>query len=168
VTAAVLDVHGMIGNGGIQIGDGERAAVIRLGVVVFETKDPFADGSFSGPLAKRCLNGGNGTEVTIHHAKVREAGFGGVGVSINEARKDRFTAEIEFAGSRAGKIQNVRIASDREKSAAGNGHSLSAGFSAVHGENIGVVQDEIRLLLFERKKGKGSEGAKKFAARRFV
>jgi hypothetical protein len=89
-------------------------------------------------------------------------------VSINEPRKDRFTAEIEFAGSHVSKIQHVRIASDREKSAAGNGHSLSAGFSAVHGENIGVVQDEVRLLLFEREERKRSKRAEKFAARRFV
>jgi hypothetical protein len=85
-------------------------------------------------------------------------------VSINEARKNRFATEIEFAGSRAGKIQNVGITSNREKSSTGDGHSLGAWLPTVHGENIAVVQDEIRLLLFEGEEGKSGKRAEEFAA----
>src|SRR5215472_19322696 len=56
VTAAMVDVHGVIGNRGVQVGNRERAALIRFRVVIFEAENPFSRGSFRGAFAQGGLN----------------------------------------------------------------------------------------------------------------
>ncbi len=40
--------------------------------------------------------------------------------------------------------------------------------ASIHGQNIGIVEDEIWLFLFERKEGEGSKRAEEFTASRFL
>ncbi|MBI3715646.1 MAG: hypothetical protein HY255_06600 [Betaproteobacteria bacterium] len=89
-------------------------------------------------------------------------------MGVNETRQNRFSTKIDLADTRAGKILNVRIASNGEKSAAGNGQGLGARLAGIHRKDVGVVEDEIRPLLFEREKRESGKGAEEFAAGRFV
>src|ERR1700730_7084343 len=61
VAAPVVDVDRMIRNGGIQIGDAERAAFVSFCVVVFEAENPFTRRDLRSTLSERCLNGRDGT-----------------------------------------------------------------------------------------------------------
>src|SRR5215472_9594310 len=62
-------------------------------------------------------------------------------------------------------MQHVRITTHGEKSVSPNGHGLGAWLSVIHGQDISVVEDQIRFLLFEREKRKRRKGAEEFAAR---
>ncbi len=96
VASAMLDMHGMIRDGRVQIGDGQRPAFISLGVVVLETENPFSRRRFRSPLAESRLNRGNRAEIAVHHAEMHEAGWGGMRMSVNKTRRDGFSAKVDF------------------------------------------------------------------------
>src|ERR1700752_1962743 len=56
VAAAMLDVHRMAWNSGVQIGNAQWPAVFGLGVVILETENPFTGRSLCSAFAQRRLN----------------------------------------------------------------------------------------------------------------
>src|SRR5262249_6230202 len=96
---------------------------------------------------------------------MHEAGFGWMGMRIDEARSDRFSAEVNLADVGASKIQHIGIAAHGEKSATRNCHGLRARLPVIHGQDIAVVKNQLRLFLFEREHRQCSKRAKKIAAR---
>jgi len=61
VATAMLDVHRMIGNRRIQIGDAKRAPSSVFVSSYLKTEYPFPGRRFCRTLAQRRLNGGDGT-----------------------------------------------------------------------------------------------------------
>jgi hypothetical protein len=116
VAAAMLDTNRMIGDGGVEISNGEGAAVGSFGVVVLEAEDPVADGSFGRAFAQSELDGRDGAEIAIDHAEVHESGHGRVRVRVNEAGENGFGGEVNFFGSGSGKVEDVVIGAARMRS----------------------------------------------------
>src|SRR2546430_16376848 len=96
---------------------------------------------------------------------MHQAGLGGMRVRVNETRDDSFSAEVDFLGSGTGKIQNVGIAPHGKESASRNSHGLGARLPVIHRQDVAVIKDKFRLLLFQGKERKRGERAEKFAAR---
>src|SRR5437868_3533531 len=81
---------------------------------------------------------------------------------VDKTRSNGLSAEIDLLGPSTGKIQHVRITADGKKPAARNSHCLRAWFLVIHRQDVSVVQNQIRLLLLQRKKRKRSKCAEKF------
>src|SRR2546427_10993426 len=100
----MVNVRGMIWNGGIQIGNVQGAAIFRLRVVVFEAENPVAGRSLRGALAQRRLNRRDRTKVAIYHAQMRQSGCSWVRVRVDEARQHGLTAEIHLSNTGSSEI----------------------------------------------------------------
>jgi len=111
------------------------------------------------------LNGGDGGEIAIHRDDHVEARGGGMAVRVVEAGENGFAGEVEFLGCCGREVENVIVAADGEESAMGNGDGLRARLRIVHGEDIGVVEDQLGLFDFEREYREGSHGAQEFPTR---
>jgi hypothetical protein len=85
-------------------------------------------------------------------------------MSVNETRRDSFSAKVDFLRKGSRKIQHIRITANSKKPAAYDGNSLGARLLVVHGQDVAVVKNEFWFFLFERKERKGSKCAEKFAA----
>ncbi len=168
VSSAMFDVHGMIWNRRVQIANAERAAILRFCVVILETENPFTGRRFCGALAKRHLNGGDGTEVTIHHAQMRETGCGRVRVGVDEARQHGLSAEIHLSNAGRREIQDVGIFPNGKESAPCDCNSFCNRLGGIHRHDVAVMQNEFRFFLFQGKEREGSKRAEEFSARRFV
>src|SRR5437870_1013404 len=118
MATAMLDMHWMIRKSRIEIGDAERSGIFCLCVVVFETEHPFASGRFRSTLAKRRLNGRDGAQIAVHHAEMHQSGVSGMRMGVDEAGEHGLSGEIHFSDARRREIQDVRILSNGEESAA--------------------------------------------------
>ncbi len=75
----------------------ERAILRGLCVIVLESENPLALGSFLSALSQRLEDFGDGAQIAVYHPEVTEPRFGRMGVRVNETRQDRFSAQIQFA-----------------------------------------------------------------------
>lgn len=84
---------------------------------------------------------------------------------VNETRCDRFPAKIYFLGGSTPEIQHVCVASYGKKPVARNCHGLRPRLLVIHGQNISVIENEVRLFLFQGKQRNRSHCAEKLPAR---
>src|SRR5215472_1639671 len=91
--------------------------------------------------------------------------LGWMRMRIDETRRDRLSSEVDFLGSCAGEIQNVRIAADCKKLVPRNRHGLRARIFVIQGQDVAVIENQVRLFLLQRKERKRRKGSKKLPAR---
>src|SRR5207302_5926140 len=99
------------------------------------------------------------TPGAIHNAEMHQSGYGGMRMRVNKSRRNGFAAEVDLLGSGAGKIHDLGIAAHGKKPVTDNRHGLSVRPAVIHGEDVPVVEDQVRLFLLQRKERKRSERA---------
>lgn len=73
---------------------------------------------------------------------------------VNEAGNDGLSAEVNLDGARVGEPAHFLIRPDREEAPAGDGHCLRARLTSVNGDDVAVVEDRLRRVVFESDNGK--------------
>jgi hypothetical protein len=89
-------------------------------------------------------------------------------VRVDEAREHGLSAEIHLSNAGRGEIHDVGIFPNGKEPAARNGHRFRNGFDRIHGHNVTVMENQVRLFLIEREKRERSKRAKEFAASRTI
>jgi hypothetical protein len=87
-------------------------------------------------------------------------------MSIDESREHGLSGEIDFSNAGCRETQDVGAFSNSEESIVCNGHCFRNWFRWIHGHDMAVMEDEVRLFLFEREERESSKRAEKFASSR--
>src|SRR6185369_8383432 len=77
-----------------------------------------------------------------------------MGVRIDEPGHDGFPSQVDLAGARRGKSEDIGIGANGKKAAAGDGDSFRVRVSFVNSMDVAVVQDEAGRRSF-RSRGNG-------------
>src|SRR5580698_686265 len=157
MSAAMLDVDGMVCAHCVQLGKAERSTFCCLGVVVFEAEHPLARRRLRCPLAKRFQNVSNRPKIAIHHTQMRETGLCWMRMRVNEARQYSLAAEIDFLCRPTGQCQHLVIRSDGQKSSAGNRYRLRPRLSRIDGPEVSVKKDHLRFDTIHGKQREKSQ-----------
>src|SRR5262245_6842360 len=84
---------------------------------------------------------------------------------IDEARQSGFATQIDLAAFSSGEVQDLIIRAHCEKSSATDGDSLCSRKPRIHGPEISVVENEIRLRLFQWKHSQSAQADDEVAPR---
>ncbi len=160
----MADGYGMIASYTIQILTRERPALGCLCVVVFEAEDPFARRRLGGALGDRRLDLGDGAQIAIHFAEMPQAGRRGMAVGVDKSRDHRLAAQIDALRTRRGQAADLLIRSGRKEPPAGDRYRFGVRIRRVHGMNISVPEDQLRLAGRSSREGAGAEGTEKIAS----
>ena len=92
----------------------------------------------------------------------------GVRVGVDETREHGLYAEIHLSNAGCGEIQDIGVFSNGKEPAARNSHRFLGWLGRIHRHHMAVVEDQVRLFLFEREKREGGKRAEKLAASRAI
>jgi hypothetical protein len=85
-------------------------------------------------------------------------------VGVDESRDHRFPAQIDALGACIRQAADIGIGPGCEKSAAGERHCFRVRIGGIHGVDIAVPKNELRLDGSAPCHGASTEGGKKIAA----
>ena len=118
VPAAMRDDHRILRRGGIQVGDGERATLGGLRIVVHEADHPLTRSNLGRTIAESALDGGDRAQVAVDVFQIAQAGGCNVGVGIDEAGHDGGAAKVNLFCTGGGQAVDLGPGADRKKPSA--------------------------------------------------
>ena len=145
VPGAVGDEYRVEGTDRVQLMAEDGAVFGSLGVVVLEALHPLARRGGLGAVPQGGLDGGDAGQVAVGGHHVADAAVQHVDVSVDEAGEHGAAREVEHLDARADKGLDVPVAADAGDAAIAHGHGLGARPVAVHGDDVGVLDDRISL-----------------------
>jgi len=82
-------------------------------------------------------------------------------VRVDESGDDRFSAQVDALGTRACQSPDIRIGSGCQKSASGERHCFGMRIGGIHGVDIAVPENKLRLDGTGPRQRTVAEGSKK-------
>ena len=116
--------------------------------------DPAALGGLARLLPDVGLHGGEGIERRQRAAKLAQRRLERVHVAVDQPGQHRAALEVDHAGAGAALArQHVAIGSHRGDPAALHRHGLAHGEPRVHGHDLAVMQDQVRVGARRQRRG---------------
>src|SRR5262249_34726300 len=139
----------MIWRGGVKIIARERASFSRFGVVILESDDPLSRRRLLGALTDGALNLSYLAQIAIYFAQVASACASRVRVRCTETGSSVLAYVVDLARPLRGQRPTLAVVANGRRAPAGHRDRLRAGLARVRGQDVGVVQDQLRFRAFE-------------------